>query len=143
MGYIIYKTFKEVSYLSKQDIKTLESILLDIGGKTAKIDKNEPDFYNLLTRGILLDKPSDIMKVGEMCQCHKNSVFLWEQNKRKYRIMTGYALSNSGIWHQHTWLIDKFDNIIETTVKREKYYGYIMDRLESECFLCEYKDKEI
>lgn len=126
----------------KEDRKTLEKILLEIGGEIAKIEKDEPDFYNLLSRGILIDKPSDFLIQGEMCQCHKNSVFLWESNKRKYKIMTGYALSSSGIWHQHSWLIDKFNNIIETTVKREKYYGYILTPLEAESFLWEYKDEK-
>lgn len=123
----------------REDKKTLRHILLEIGGTEALIDKDEPDFYNLITRGILIDKPSDVLKQGEMCQCHKNSAFLWETNKRKYKIMTGYALSATGVWHQHSWIIDKFNNIIETTVKREKYYGYILSPLEAESFLWEYK----
>ena len=126
----------------REDKKTLEKILLDIGGEKALVLKDEPDFYNLISRGVLLDKPSDYIIKGEMCQCHKNSVFLWETNKRKYRIMTGYALSSTGLWHQHSWLIDKFNNIIETTVMREKYYGYVLTPLEAESFLWEYKDEK-
>ena len=51
--------------------------------------------------------------------------------------MTGYALSESGIWHQHSWLMNK-DKIIETTVNRSKYFGYILSPLESEIFVSQY-----
>ena len=125
----------------KQDKKTLQKILLDIGGKNARIEIDEPDFYNLFTRGLLIDRPSDIIIEGEMCQCHKNSVFLWETAKRRYRIMTGYALSAAGTWHQHSWVLDSDDSIIETTIKREKYFGYILSPLEAEAFLWTYKEE--
>ena len=121
----------------KADKKALEKILLNIGGNIAKIPNDEPDFYNLLSRGYLINKPSDIIELGEMCQCHKNSVLLWKDNKKKYKIMTGYALSSSGTWHQHSWLLYG-DKTIETTAKREKYYGYIMTPLEAEMFLAQY-----
>lgn len=124
-----------------QDTKTLQKILLDIGGKETIIYKDEPDFYNLFTRGVLIDRPSDKIIAGEMCQCHKNSAFLWEKNKKKYKLMTGYALSSTGIWHQHSWILEN-DKIIETTIKREKYFGYILDTFESEVFLYQYKEKE-
>lgn len=125
----------------KQDKITLERILLDIGGKQTKVELDDPDFYNLFTRGYLIDSPSDTIISGEMCQCHKNSAFLWETAKRRYRIMTGYALSSSGIWHQHTWILDSNDTVIETTVKREKYYGYVLTPLEAETFLWIYKER--
>ena len=121
----------------KAEKKALEQILLNIGGVQAKIPNDEPDFYCLLTRGYLIDKPTDIVELGEMCQCHKNSALLWSKNKKKYKIMTGYALSSSGTWHQHSWILHG-DKTIETTAKREKYYGYVMTTLEAEMFLAQY-----
>ena len=126
----------------KQEVELLKQILLDIGGKEARVEDDEPDCYQLLTRGTLFNKPQDILYNGEMCQCHKNSVFLWEKNKREERLVTGYALSNIGVWHQHSWILYE-DNIIETTLPREKYYGYILNEMESENFLLNYKLDEL
>lgn len=122
-------------FMSK--VKTLQKKLLSVSGIIAKVQKDDPDIDNLLTDGILLDKPNDILLSGEMCQCHKNSAYLWMNNKSKYKIMTGYALSESGIWHQHSWLMNK-DKIVETTVNRSKYFGYILSPLESEIFVSQY-----
>ena len=73
-----------------------------------------------------------------MCQCHKNSAFLWNSNRDKYKIMTGYALSSMGIWHQHSWILEN-DEIIETTVDREKYFGYELTYEESKLLFEQYQ----
>ena len=59
--------------------------------------------------------------------------------------MTGYALSDDGMWRQHSWCIcDAGEEyiedsiIIETTEKRLAYFGFIMDEEESEEFVCWY-----
>ena len=116
----------------------LEKILFDIGGNVAKIPDDEPDFYNLFTRGYLINKHADKLIKGEMCQCHKNSAFLWNSNRDKYKIMTGYALSSIGIWHQHSWILEN-DEIIETTVDREKYFGYELTFEESKLLFEQYQ----
>lgn len=120
----------------------LRDMLLKIGGKETFIEDDDPDFRNYFQRGVLLDRESDILLIGELCQCHKNSINLWSTNKNKYRMMTGYAMSSHGNWHQHSWLIDENDNIIETTAKREKYYGYILTESEAEDFLITYSSQK-
>ena len=120
----------------------LEKMLLAFGGNTAYIDNSDPDFDNYFLRGLFIDRPSDIIVQGEMCQCHKNSIMLWKTHKKKYKMMTGYALSEKGTWHQHSWLIDENNRIIETTEKRVKYFGYVLNSLESETFLITYTQNE-
>ena len=47
-----------------------------------------------------------------------------------YRLVTGYALSDDGLWRQHSWVMD--DQVIyETTVKRTQYYGFVLDPAEA------------
>lgn len=71
-------------------------------------------------------------------QCHKNSCELWYANNDTFdiHICTGYALSQDGLWRQHSWLVAIIENqpkIIETTVDWVAYYGFI--RTEEECEL--------
>ena len=66
---------------------------------------------------------------GKPSKCHANSANLWEQNKDITRICTGYALSKDGMWRQHSWLVwhkARSNQIVETTVKRIAYYGFVM-----------------
>lgn len=66
---------------------------------------------------------------GEDCHCHSNSALLWEVNKDKTVICTGYALSADGMWRQHSWLIHRkprSNRVVETTEPRILYYGFAM-----------------
>ena len=69
--------------------------------------------------------------------CHNNSIKVWiEQDNIK--ICTGYALSDDR-WIRHTWIVDGDGNIHECTpVKREKYFGAILNKEEAEKFRREY-----
>ena len=67
--------------------------------------------------------------LGEDCHCHSNSALLWEVNKDKTVICTGYALSADGMWRQHSWLIHRkprSNRVVETTEPRILYYGFAM-----------------
>lgn len=64
-------------------------------------------------------------------ECHRNSARLWSEDKGK--IITGYALSDDGIWRQHSW-IDAGDYLIETTDSRVLYFGYCLNDAESQEF---------
>jgi hypothetical protein len=39
-------------------------------------------------------------------------------------IATGYALSDDGLWRQHSWDVLR-DGILETTKARQKYFGIL------------------
>ena len=61
----------------------------------------------------------------EPSQCHLNVARLWNERKKGSRLIgvgTGYALSDDGLWRGHSWGLTK-KGIIETTVRRVKYFG--------------------
>lgn len=95
----------------------------------------EDSLERLLESGELLE-PSEVeLREGIPCHCHGNSARLWEEGVGK--ICTGYALSNDGLWRQHTWVVADGDKIIETTTKRVAYFGFILNEEESQQFAFE------
>lgn len=86
------------------------------------------------------------MQKGEPSQCHTNSAMLWEANKSRtlegpYReelaLATGYAMSEDGLWRQHSWCVLRTParvKVVETTVPKVAYYGFVMTHAEAERF---------
>jgi len=112
--------FRSVSYGDKRWVK-LRSILLGIGGEMI-VPVPEPDLAEIIARGKHIKAPVK-MKTMRQSACHKNAAKLCRMNPN-YRIMTGWALSDDGLWRQHSWVLDKKTNtIIETTELREAYFG--------------------
>lgn len=106
----------------------LKNGLLAFGGEYALIKPMDEDMNHFLTRGQLWGKTHKMMP-GATSQCHMNSCLLWEQNQDKLFIATGYALSNDGLWRQHSWCVlptARGPRVVETTQRRELYYGYVM-----------------
>lgn len=102
--------------------------LIAFGGQAALITTHDDDLEPLLARGQLWGKTSKMMK-GADSQCHSNSCRLWEQNQDKLFLSTGYALSDDGLWRPHSWCMlpgARGAQVVETTVKRELYFGYVM-----------------
>ena len=126
-------------YISEQanSLAKLKSKLLSMGGHAVILPKYEEDVNKIIFRGVLLRKYK--MMKGEECQCHRNSVLLWEANKNKVDLCTGYALSfNGGIWRQHSWCVERSTNmVVETTVGRIGYFGFKLNEKESDKFLYE------
>lgn len=119
----------------------LRNKLLDIDGKKVAPVRQERYLDELLEKGSLI-KPSSIKvtEVGVDSQCHRNCAEIYlakEENfedDKTVRIATGWALSSDGVWRQHSWITIDKNRIIETTLKREKYYGIILDDESSEKF---------
>lgn len=135
---------RDVGKLRKQweDYNTLHAILLRIGGEETCFAYFEEDMAAILSRGRFWNGKSKMMR-GHPSQCHANVCNLYEQNKDGHRvyICTGYALSDDGMWRQHSWLLQEYDTntqhrqrIIETTEKRVAYFGFIMTADEAEEF---------
>lgn len=129
--------------LDKQCNNTLElrKACLNFGGEEVCLPYMDEDKEKIIIRGQIWYGDKITMMKGEDSQCHYNSALLWEVNKDKFRIATGYALSDDGMWRQHTWCIwlkPRQNRIIETTVKRELYYGFVMTEKECEEFLSHY-----
>ena len=104
--------------------------LLETAGDAVFMYWNDEDIVPILQHGQFWMGHGAIMKRGRPCRCHANSAALWRANKDKVRICTGYALSDDGLWRQHSWCIWKkarSTKIIETTEPRILYYGFVMD----------------
>lgn len=103
--------------------------LLAIAGEEVCLPCVEEDLDNILTYGQLWSGKGARRMRGEASQCHSNSANLWENNKDKTVICTGYALSKDGMWRQHSWLMHikpRSNQIVETTELREAYFGFAM-----------------
>lgn len=114
-------------------LRPLKKKLLDIGGWGVCI-RQEPDLENILSRGRRFPGKSIMMK-GEPCQCHMNSAMCWDANREICKICTGYALTRDGMWRQHSWVVTNEGLVVETTMKRISYFGFIMTEDECEIFL--------
>lgn len=114
----------------------LHKKLLSFAGEETCLDLCEEDLSSILKYGqFWYGNKAKLMK-GEACQCHANSCELWELNHKDFdvHIATGYALSDDAMWRQHTWLIWKKPRslkIIETTVNRLAYFGFVMTEEEA------------
>lgn len=118
------------------EIKALSEGLIRFGGSATLIPSIEEDLQHLVHRGQLWGSTSKMMK-GRNSKCHENSCLLWESNQDKLFLATGYALSADGLWRQHSWCVlpkPRSIQIVETTERRELYFGYIMTLEETLSF---------
>lgn len=107
----------------------LRQKLLAFAGEAVCFPPYKEDLDSILSYGQFWVGSNAKLMRGEPSQCHANSANLWEQNKEATRICTGYALSEDGMWRQHSWLVwhkARSNQIVETTVKRIAYYGFVM-----------------
>lgn len=115
----------------------LRNLLLSFGGEDVCFIGIEEDLNDILAYGqFWFGKNAKMMK-GYMSKCHANSAALWQNNKEKTRICTGYALSDDGMWRQHSWVLqfkERSNQIIETTTKRIGYFGFCMNTERCERF---------
>lgn len=134
--------YKNVEQLSKDELTMREfgAKLLSFGGHdTCFAHGPDEDLDKLMTRGQLWYPKGLKMMRGENCQCHSNSARLWDANREggKVFIATGYALSEDGMWRQHSWCIQvkpRSVNVVETTVPRTAYFGFVLNEEEAEDF---------
>jgi hypothetical protein len=123
-------------------LKALRARLLKLGGKFVCFFGFEENLEKIMARGVLMKggprggKP--IMARGEASRCHSNSAACWEANQGELFLCTGYALSDDGIWRQHSWCWHhRLRKVVETTEPRVAYFGYRMCPSEADRFLYE------
>lgn len=63
-----------------------------------------------------------VRRRGRPCDCHRNAAALWFAG-RAGGIGTGYALSDDGLWREHSWGLGLAGELIETTEPRTAYFG--------------------
>ena len=106
----------------------LEGRLLELGGTVALLFLPDPQIGELLDRGCYFPGAGSLMQRGLPSACHTNAAMLLVRSRGSVRIAFGYALSTDGLWRQHSWGVDAEDGrIIETTERRVRYYGLILN----------------
>jgi hypothetical protein len=117
------------------DLKRLKALLLRMGGDfLVAPPKPDPDVPMLLESGFLTGGPVKL-KIMNASSCHQNVAAVWKG--RRFGIVavaTGYALSEDGLWRQHSWGILR-DGVLETTVGRLKYFGILLQGAAADHFV--------
>jgi hypothetical protein len=113
----------------KKAVQDLASLLFQHGGNRAYIPFEEvPLCEAYATLGQLILPKKVKMKRGEERRCHLNSLVQSTMSLGKLSFVTGFGLiEKTGMWHAHSWLTTKSGQIIETTVKRDMYFGVPFD----------------
>ena len=95
----------------------------------------DPDLTKILDRGYLRDGRSAELMRGQPISCHSNAALLWAENRDHSVIVTGWAMSDDGVWRQHSWVKHLgTGKIYETTNPRVLYYGFDLTPDEAEVF---------
>jgi hypothetical protein len=69
---------------------------------------------------------------------------LFVRTKGEVRIATGYTLSADGLWRQHSWGLDAGDGrVLETTERRVRYRGYVLNDVETVWLLLTVKESGV
>ena len=130
----------------QKPLLALRDRLLQLGGYEVCLPDVEEDLGNIMAYGQLWDNLTTKLMKGRPCKCHANSAELWYNNRNSWKrdygafaviTCTGYALSEDGVWRQHSWLIQakpRANVLIETTVPRVAYYGFGMTYEIAELF---------
>jgi hypothetical protein len=111
--------------------------LLAAGGKYVLWPGHgDEDLPNYQERGkVFTPKRVSLMR-GAPNGCHANAAANWSSNPGQHKIATGYALTKDDqMWRQHSFNVGPDNRIIETTVIRQLYFGYVLTDTEAIKFL--------
>lgn len=131
-----YKTEEEKAQM--EGLMALHDKLLSFGGEEVLLPSYEEDLDAIMERGQLFHGDHVRMMRGEPSQCHRNASRMWDANRGRCQIATGYALSEDGLWRQHSWVVQPLTlswRVWETTEKRIAYFGVVFNDDECEEFL--------
>jgi hypothetical protein len=116
------------------EFEHLKLLLLRFGGDfIVAPNKLDQDVPRLLKYGFLMNGPItfDEMKSS---MCHQNVAAVWKfQRPRIVSIATGYALSEDGLWRQHSWGVLR-EGLLETTAGRMRYFGISLSSSKADHF---------
>ncbi len=119
---------------AQPELKRLKLMLLRLGGDfLVAPPKLDPDVSALLVSGFTIGGPV-MVKPMKSSSCHQNVATLWRSRKfGLVGIATGYALSEDGLWRQHSWGVLR-DGVLETTEVRLKYFGIVLQGKSADRF---------
>jgi hypothetical protein len=117
------------------ELKQLKTLLVRLGGDFIVAPPRTPDqdVSSLLELGFVTSGPITL-KVMKFSSCHQNVATIW--TKRRFGVVgiaTGYALSEDGLWRQHSWGILR-EGVLETTEARVKYFGIVLQGEKADFF---------
>ena len=124
---------RDTKLVASPQFEPLKQKLLSLGGSAACI-WDESDYHEIMTRGEPFEGSGAVMRRGEDRACHQNSARLWlSEHREGFALCTGWALSDDGMWRQHSWGL-KDGRVVETTEPRVGYFGFIMTDNEARNF---------
>lgn len=112
----------------------------------------EEDLDGLLDFGVMLVPDRVSAMPGQANQCHANAAAMWDANRDRCRVATGYGLGDDGVWRQHSWCVtmkgqgnvweeDSGDpkawDVWETTVPCLAYFGMVLDHAACARFMAD------
>lgn len=93
----------------------------------------DPLIETIGERGTVTGCDAVVSMRGVKSECHANAVALWRR-RDAVAIGTGYALSDDGLWREHSWAWDDQDRVIETSEARRRYFGVRFAGSDAEWF---------
>lgn len=123
-----------VAITAQPEIGHVRALLLNIGGiELVAPPWADHDAPMLIHAGFLMSWPVRLRKM-ERSACHQNVARLWGRDRGGLTaIGTGYALSEGGLWRQHSWGIER-RGIVETTQIRKMYFGLMLEGTDADLF---------
>ena len=116
------------------ELNILRALLLRMGGAELVAPSDfDRDVGLLIDTGFAMAGPvkCSIMKPNA---CHENIARVWTaKHCGLIGVGTGYALSNDGLWRQHSWGIRR-NGILETTEQRVRYFGIRLQARDADSF---------
>jgi hypothetical protein len=130
--FLQYRLQKAVA--EQPEFEHLKLLLLRFGGDfIVAPNKLDQDVPRLLESGFLMNGPITLKKMNSS-MCHQNIAAIWKfQRPGIVSIATGYALSEDGLWRQHSWGVLQ-EGLLETTEGRTRYFGVLLGSSEADHF---------
>ncbi len=113
----------------------VEKKMLDIAGEKISGGMSSYDIERLSNedRATVMDGSNAVVVSGYTPgRCYGNSLDYFLKNDGNVHICSGFAFNNdSKDWIAHAWCVDDSGTVYECTgIKRDIYYGYVMNREE-------------
>lgn len=103
-------------------VQTLKDKLAPMGGFGALIYEDDPDLNEIISDAKVWNLP--VVQLAEPIanSCHETSAQYAKDNPEA-QFVTGYCLTDDGLWRSHSFVVEN-GRIIETTTSlRSLYYG--------------------
>jgi hypothetical protein len=96
--------------------------LLQYGGELVVPHRHPERHLDELLASAAVQPTAGRFVPGDDNGCHANAAMMWTDGTVA-AIGTGYALSDDGLWRQHSWGVDADGAPVETTAARNSYVG--------------------